>query len=471
MTDEPRGCYNPNRMLKLHNTLSRRKDAFKPIKKSVVRLYTCGPTVYDRAHIGNLRTYIFEDILRRTLKYDGYRVKQIMNITDVEDKIIKRFKREKKKDIHEITKPYTKAFFEDIGKLNIEKAEGYPTVTGNIREIIRLIRRLEKRGFAYRGRDGSIYFDISKFKDYGRLARIKKVNLKSGVRVSADEYEKGDIGDFVLWKKKKKGEPSWKSPFGEGRPGWHIECSAIGMKHLGGSFDIHTGGVDNIFPHHDNEIAQSEGATGEKFVNYWVHGEHLIVDGRKMSKSLKNFYTLEDLEDKGFNPISFRYLMLTAHYRSKLNFTWRAMESASRALNNIYREMAYINIIMKGDKEKRGVRKTAGYEKSFMEALNDDLNTPKALSVMWSVVRDKGLSAGIKKELLMKFDKVLGLNLKVAESFLNIPEKIDQLVHHRENLRSHKQFIQADALRKRVEDLGYTIEDTEKGPFVWPKRM
>ncbi len=280
--------------LKLYNTLSRKKQVFRPLRDKKVGLYACGPTVYDYAHIGNLRTYIFEDVLRRTLKHNGYRVKQVMNITDIDDKIIKRSQKEKK-NIYKITKPLTKIFFGDLRKLNIEKAEVYPRATAHIKEIIKLIQILLKKGFAYHGKDKSIYFKISKFKKYGRLSGLKKRELKIGARIEADEYNKNQARDFVLWKAKKQGETFWPSPFGNGRPGWHIECSAMSMKYLGNTLDIHAGAVDLIFPHHENEIAQSEAATGKKFVNYWVEGEHLSVDGRRMAKSLNDCYTLRDL--------------------------------------------------------------------------------------------------------------------------------------------------------------------------------
>ena len=306
--------------IKFYNTINRKIQIFKPLDKRAIRIYTCGPTVYNFAHIGNLRTYIFEDVLRRVLEYNDYKVRQIMNITNVEDKIINKAVKENK-TIAEITKPYEKIFFSDIKKLNIKKAEVYPKATKHIKEIISLINKIIKKKFAYQSDDGSIYFDISKFKKYGRLSELEKKELKISTRVSADEYQKEDARDFVLWKAKKNNEPSWPSPWGNGRPGWHIECSAMSIKYLGEYFDIHAGGVDNIFPHHENEIAQAEAATGKKFVNFWIHGEHLLVDGKKMAKSLDNFYNLEFLEKKGFNPLAFRYLILISHYRSKLNFT------------------------------------------------------------------------------------------------------------------------------------------------------
>lgn len=468
-------------MLKLYNTLFRKKQVFWPLHNRKVGLYTCGPTVYDYAHIGNLRTYIFEDILRRTLEYNGYKVKQVMNITDVEDKIIKRAKMENKK-IDKITKPFIKIFFNDIKKLNIEKAEFYPRATAHIKEILDLIQILLKKGFAYQGNDKSIYFDISKFKNYGKLSRLKKREIKIGARILADEYNKSEAQDFVLWKTNRSGltrikknlevdkrgiEPAWKSPWGLGRPGWHIECSAMSMKYIGKTIDIHTGGIDLIFPHHENEIAQSEAASGKKFVRFWIHGEHLLVNGQKMSKSLGNILTLREVKEKENNPLAFRYLVLTSHYRSKLNFTWKSLGAARNALDNLYSILRTSNLQDMDDNFRTSdVRKL---EKNFLTAVNDDLNTPKALSFVWQVVKDNRLSAKIKKQLLLKFDKVLGLGFKEVKP-LKIPPKIKQLVVRREKLRINKQFIQADSLRKKIEKLGYFIDDTPFGPMVRKQR-
>lgn len=474
-------------MLKLYNTLSRKKQVFQPLRDKKVGLYICGPTVYDFAHLGNLRTYIFEDILRRTLEHNGYQVKQVMNITDVEDKIIKRAKKENK-NIYKITKPFTKIFFADIKKLNIKKAEIYPKATNHIREMIGLIQLLIKKGVAYQGKDKSIYFNVGKFGNYGRLSELKKREIKIGARIAADEYNKKEARDFVLWKTKKHewpriktrmatnkfvvidSEPAWQSPWGWGRPGWHIECSAMAMKYLGNTLDIHAGAVDLIFPHHENEIAQSEAATGKKFVNYWIHGEHLLVDNQRMAKSLGNFYTLRNLENKKFNPLAFRYLVLTSHYRSKLNFTWKSLAAGQNALDNLYNEFRN-SILRTSDVQNIDINfrtsdvKKLKYRKSFMTAVNDDLNTPKALTIVWQVIKDKRISPTDKKQLLLEFNQVLGLNLDKIKS-LKIPQKIKQLATKREKLRVNKQFIQADRLRKKIEALGYIIEDTASGPRV-----
>ena len=452
--------------IKFYNTINRKIQIFKPLDKRVIRIYTCGPTVYNFAHIGNLRTYIFEDVLRRVLEYNDYKVKQVMNITDVEDKIINKAIKENK-TIAEITKPYEKIFFSDIKKLNIKKAEVYPKATKHIKEIISLINKIIKKKFAYQSDDDSIYFDISKFKKYGRLSELEKKELKISARVSADEYQKEDARDFVLWKAKKNNEPSWPSPWGNGRPGWHIECSAMSIKYLGEYFDIHAGGVDNIFPHHENEIAQAEAATGKKFVNFWIHGEHLLVDGKKMAKSLDNFYNLEFLEKKGFNPLAFRYLILISHYRSKLNFTWTALEAAQNALNNLYR--AFL-ILDKNHDKTRGANKS--YEtrkKQFLIAINDDLNTPKAIAVLWRVIKDKTLSSSLKKRLLLEFDSIFGLGLKNIKQ-IKIPSNLKIIIAEREKLRDNQQFIQADLLRKNIERLGYIVEDTAYGTKITPSR-
>ena len=348
--------------MKLYNTLTHKKESFKPIHKNWVGLYTCGPTVYNYAHIGNLRTYIFQDILRRTLEYGGYKVKHVMNITDVEDKIIRDAARAGK-TIFAFTKTYMKAFKDDLKMLNIEPAWKFPKATGHIKEMITLIQTLLKKKIAYVA-DGSVYFSIHKFKSYGRLSGLKKRMLKVGVRIEADEYTKDNVQDFVLWKGAKPGEPSWPAPFGKGRPGWHIECSAMAMKYLGKSFDLHTAAVDLIFPHHENEIAQSQGATGKLFVKYWLHGEYLLVDGAKMSKSLGNVFTIRDIEARGFDALAFRYLVLGAQYRSKLNFTWEALGGSEKTLEKLY---AFVREL-KSEKRKAKSNFTA-IKKNFKKRL------------------------------------------------------------------------------------------------------
>ncbi|MBI4993954.1 cysteine--tRNA ligase [Candidatus Wolfebacteria bacterium] len=455
-------------MIKLYNTLTRKKQIFKPIKAKNAGMYTCGPTVYWHAHLGNLRTFIFEDILRRSLKYNGYKINQVMNITDIDDKIIKKAGAENK-PISVVTKLYTKFFLNDIKKLNIEKAEAYPKATTHIKEMVAMIKILLQKKIAYKGEDGSIYFNISKFKNYGKLSGLKNREIKIGARIAADEYKKEDAQDFVLWKSKRPDEPSWPAPFGPGRPGWHIECSAMSKKYLGKTFDIHAGGVDLIFPHHENEIAQSEAANAKKFANYWIHGEHLLINNDKMSKSLKNIFTLRDIEEKGFNPLSYRYLVLTAHYRSKLNFTWESLQASQNALNNLSEFLKTKTDKHQKTNENKNIKI---YEKKFLEAVNDDLNTPKAIALVWQIIKDNKLSNAAKKQLILNFDKVLGLNLNKIKpaKIQKIPLKIKQMADERELLRRNKQFIPADLLRKKIEQLGYTIEDTNYGHKITPAR-
>ncbi len=445
--------------LKFYNTLTHKKQVFKPLRDKRVGLYTCGPTVYSYAHIGNLRTYIFEDILRRVLEYSSYNVKHIMNITDVEDKII-RDSKTVGKTIFEFVKLYEKAFFSDLKKLNIKPAYTYPKATEHIKEMITIIGLLLKKKLAYKAND-SIYFDVSKFKKYGQLSGVKTRELKIGARVDADEYTKNEAEDFVLWKAKKTGEPSWEAPFGSGRPGWHIECSAMSMKYLGTSFDIHAGAVDLIFPHHENEIAQSEGATGKKFVTYFIEGEHLLVNSKKMSKSLGSMYTLRDILNKGFDPIAFRYLVLTAHYRSKLNFTWESMASAGNALKKL-RE-TFENL--KKSREQLNKKILNQYKKRFEGYINDDLNTPRALALLWEVLKSEKINSETKYEITNNFEEILGLRLRgIKLEKTGIPEKIIALVKKREKYRKENNFTASDELRKKIESLGWMIEDTILGP-------
>jgi len=445
--------------LKLYNILTRKKQLFKPLKDKMVGLYACGPTVYNYAHIGNLRTYIFEDILKRALEFNGYEVKYVMNITDVEDKIIRDSKKAKK-NILDFVKPYEKAFFEDLKKLNIEKAYKYPKATQHIKEMIKIISALLRRGLAYKV-NNSIYFDIFKFKSYGKLSGLKSRELKVGARVDVDEYGKADAEDFVLWKAAKADEPSWNAPFGKGRPGWHIECSAMSMKYLGETFDIHAGAVDLIFPHHENEIAQSEGVTGKPFVKYFIEGEHLLVDSKKMSKSFGNIHTLKNIEVKGFDPLAFRYLILTAHYRSKLNFTWKSLEAAQNALKKLRESVLEIqkeaekSIVLKNDFNK--------YQDKFLSHVNNDLEMPCALALLWDIIKSEKLTAKTKYNLIIDFDKVFGLNLSKIK-IEKIPPPVLKLVKEREKYRQEKNFTKSDELRQKIESLGWLVEDTIKGP-------
>ncbi len=441
-------------MLKLYNFLSRKIEDFKPIG-DVVGLYTCGPTVYNFVHIGNWRTFVFEDILKRTLLFDGYKVKHVMNITDIDDKIIKKAS-EERIPINELTKEYTDAFFADLGRLNILKADEYPQATEHIESMLKIIGKLVDGGLAY-VKDGSVYFSIAKFKGYGKLSGTNVKGVKAGARVDVDEYDKDNPQDFVLWKASgedaKARHEAFDSPWGVGRPGWHIECSAMSTQYLGDTFDIHTGGVDLLFPHHENEIAQSEGATGKKFVNIWMEGEHLLVNGEKMAKRLGNVFTLGDVAKKGFDPMAVRYLFLTAHYRSKLNFTWESLEAAQNALLNLKREVST------WDDPKIGC---AEFEGKFKEAVSDDLNMPKALSVFWEMVKsDHPTSAKHQSALVM--DELLGLGLSEVKR-AQLPVGAQELINKREELRKKGDFAGSDKIREQLAGMGVEIEDTPEGP-------
>ncbi len=443
-------------MLKLYNTLSKQLEEFKPQKPSRVTMYTCGPTVYDHMHIGNLRTFVFSDILLRVLKYDGYKVEAAENITDIDDKIIKRAK-EKNTTIDKVSKEYTKYFLSDITKLNIEvkNLKEQPRATEYVGKMVEYIKALLDKGFAYQEKDGSVYFDISKFVNYGKLSGVEKRELKTGTRVLSDEYTKENVQDFALWKAVGKDEVGFDSSFGRGRPGWHIECSVMSQTILGNKIDIHTGGIDLVFPHHENEIAQSEAKTGESpFVKYWVHGAHMLVDGKKMSKSLNNFYTLSDLEKRGFEPLSLRYLFLQTHYRQEMNFTWEALEAAQNALNKLRKEVVSLGEPKIGCSELEG---------KFLSAVNDDLNMPQALSVLWETVNSDNPSSA-KSESVLKFDEVLGLSLSDSNEILKsqekeLPEEVRKMLEEREVLRYQKKYEEADKIREKILKMGYKVED------------
>lgn len=460
------------------NTLSRQKEPFRPITPGSVKMYTCGPTVYDFPHIGNLRTYVFEDVLRRWLKFSGYQVVQVMNLTDVDDKTIRGAKT-KKMDLRAFTVQYTNAFMEDLKALHIEKAEHYPRATDHIPEMAEIIRSLLSQGIAYRGEDGSIYYNIAKFKSYGELAHINVDELKIGARVQHDEYDKEHASDFALWKAwdPEDGEVFWETELGKGRPGWHIECSAMSMKYLGPHFDIHTGGVDNIFPHHQNEIAQSEAFTGQKFVNYWLHAEHLIVDGKKMSKSLGNFYTLRDLIKKGYMPMALRYFFVANHYRTKLNFTIAAFQGAQSALERILDFLKRLKTF-NGKSWSQLSERLKQSQQEFQSGMNDDLNTPQAMAAVHDLITEvnmamaEGFVSKQDAEKIMQFfveiDSVLGLNVEGALHQESFPAEIVALMEQREAARKAKDFAKSDILRKSLLDKGFFIEDTPSGPRCKP---
>lgn len=463
--------------MRLFNTETRQKETVIPLKQGEISLYTCGPTVYNYAHIGNFRTYVFEDLLRRSLKYFGYKVVQVQNITDIDDKTLAGAIHEKKK-LREYTDPYAKAFFDDLHTLHIEPAEHYPHATDYIPQMIEMIQKLIDRGLAYRGADESIYYSIHKFPSYGRLSHLKMDELQAGAsrRVGTDEYDKENVSDFVLWKAydyERDGQIFWESPFGKGRPGWHIECSAMAMSLLGETIDIHVGGVDNMFPHHENEIAQSEGCTGKCFVKHWLHAEHLLVDHRKMSKSLGNFYTLRDLLKKGYTGTEVRMLLIGSHYRTQLNFTMEGLDAARTTLERLGDFVERLKNV--SQKEAGGEMKNliGTTRTTFKDSLADDLNISQAFAALFDFVRkvnqlcDSGkVSEHEAKEalsFLKELDQVLGI-IPFERKELDIPQELIKALELREQARQAKSWAEADKQRAVITSAGYLIEDTPAGP-------
>jgi cysteinyl-tRNA synthetase len=459
-------------MLKLYNTESRQKEAVTLAKgASSIRLYTCGPTIYDFAHIGNFRTYVFEDILRRTIQFFGLKVEQTMNITDLDDKTIHGAIKNQV-PLKTFTEPFRIAFFEDLARLNIQKAEHYPNATDYILEMIEMIKTLLEKGFAYESPSRSIYFAIRKFPSYGRLSHLNLTDLKVNASGDneADEYEKENISDFVLWKAydpMRDGKIFWESPFGPGRPGWHLECSAMSTKIFGPSLDIHCGGVDNMFPHHENEIAQSECCTGHHFVRIWAHAEHLLVDHKKMSKRLGNFYTLRDLLDKGYTGQEVRYLLLSTHYRTQLNFTFAGLDAARSSLSRIF------DLISRLKEIKTPGNSSFDFEapnRQFKEAIGDDLNTSAALSILFDLIRSLNTFCDEKKltqvdaqkalSLISSWDEVLGVLTPKEEE---IPSDLLSFLEQREKARREKNWALSDQMRDAILSRGYQIEDTPTG--------
>ena len=455
----------------LFNTLTRRKEKFTPLEEGKVGMYTCGPTVYDFAHIGNFRAFLFEDLLKRWLEYRGYKVTHVMNLTDVDDKTI-RGSQKQGVPLGEFTKLYAEAFFEDIKALNVKPATVYPRATEHIPEMVNLVKTLMAKGYAYTAQDGSIYFAISKFPAYGQLSHINVQELKAGARVKTDEYAKEEAQDFALWKAwtPEDGDVYWKTDLGKGRPGWHIECSAMSMRYLGETFDIHCGGIDNMFPHHENEIAQSEAATGKKFVRYWLHNEHLQVEGKKMAKKLGNYYTLRDLLQKGYDPIAIRYLLLSTHYRQQFNFTFEGLEAAKGAVERLRN---FVRRLQDADGEGGGqvAELLRGVQTGFGGAMDDDLNISVALGALFDFVRevnnllDSGEVRRSEAEATGRFmadlDQVLGVIGKVEAEAL--PEGAEKLIAEREEARKAKDWATADALRIKLKEMGVVVEDTAHG--------
>lgn len=464
----------------LTNSLTRRKEKFEPINPPNVGMYSCGMTVYDYTHIGHGRKYVTDDILKRVLTVNGFKVKQVQNVTDVghlvsdadegEDKLEKGAAKTGK-TVWEVADFFTKYFYDSMDKLNIIRPDVICKATDHIKEQIELIERLFKNGFAYDTPE-AVYFDTTKFETYGELTGQKQDEKKIAVRSEVETGEhKKHPADFALWFKRvgrfEKHTMHWDSPWGDGFPGWHIECSAMGMKYLGEQFDIHTGGEDHIPVHHTNEIAQSEGATGKRpFVKYWLHYAFLVVDGRKMSKSLGNFYTIEDVEEKGFEPLSLRYLYLTTHYRDPLNFTWKSLEAAQSALQNLKSLIVNLKSSERIALSQEKNEKVEKYRDDFTQAINDDLGTPKGLAVLWEMLKSN-IPSSDKYDLALYFDEVLGLGLAEASFLkLEIPLEVMKLVEKREEFRKEGKFSEGDRLRKEIEEKGFIVEDTPAGSKV-----
>jgi cysteinyl-tRNA synthetase len=480
------------RPIRLFNTLSRQVETLEPLLPGVVTLYTCGPTVYNFAHIGNLRTFLFQDLLKRSLQAAGYEVRHCMNITDVEDKII----RDSQKDVPEgadnaarhaamkaLTARFTQAFFDDLEAVGIAQSSFsfLPRATEYIPQMIALIQRLERKGLAY-AREGSVYYRIAGLPHYGCLAHLDREGMQLGTSVDSDEYERESISDFVLWKAGKAGEPTWDSPWGPGRPGWHIECSAMGMELLGERVDIHSGGVDLIFPHHENEIAQSEGATGHTWVKHWVHGEFLLVEGEKMSKSLGNFYTLRDLVEKGFDPLTFRYAIQSNHYRKLYNFSIDGLKAAKSSLDRLrtFRKR------MEGNGESAGagqwkeaidpLRRIAQARDDFWAALSDDLNTPEALAAIFTLVSDLNAQddrAALTREerdaALAFLDETNAIFAGWPHEEASLDAEVEALIEARKAAKAAKNWAESDAIRDRLKAMGILLEDRKDGSVGWKK--
>jgi cysteinyl-tRNA synthetase len=476
-------------MLRFYNTLSRRLEEFVPLVEGRVGMYVCGPTIYAAPHIGNMRTFFFADVLHRYLEYRGYEVKFVMNLTDVDDKTIRWALREGV-SLGDYTEPYAAVLFENLDGLGIERADLYPRATEYIPGMVELIRRLEEKGLAYEA-DGSVYFDISEFPDYGKLSRVDPAQARRGERVAADEYEKGDVRDFALWKAAKPEDYQvkavWETPWGPGRPGWHIECSVMSMHNLGETFDIHGGGVDLVFPHHEDEIAQSEGATGKPFARYWLHGEFLQLEGEKMAKSSGNIFTVQDLLERGAKASSIRHTFLTAHYRSKLNFTWEALASSAEAVRRLVTTRDRLRDLpevpdARADERARLHQAADQALRAFSAAMDDDLNTSVALSALFGLVREINARAdelgplpitaaekAAALDALKRMDQVLGL-LSLAEREREreaggeLAEWVEERLAARQAARRERDFARSDAIRDELAARGVVVEDTPTGP-------
>ena len=447
--------------MNVFNSLTRRTEELTPLADGTIRLYTCGPTVYNYAHIGNFRAYAFEDVLRRVVQFNGMKVKQVMNLTDVDDKTI-RGANAAGVPLTDYTKTYKDAFFADLKELNIQPAEVYPAATDHIPEMIALVSKLVEKGIAYQSEDGSVYFNVRKFPGYGKLAHIDFDHQQTGARCAADEYDKENVGDFALWKawEESDGPVGWDSPWGRGRPGWHIECSAMSMKYLGETFDLHTGGIDNLFPHHENEIAQAEAATGKPFVKTWMHCAHLKVNGEKMSKSAGNFFTLRDLIAKGWSGREIRYVLVNAHYRTGLNFAFDALEDARKSLERIDRCVAAAT---EGDAPEWA----KAHLDEFTAAVNDDLNLPRAFAALFGLVRETNAhGGGPVLSVFRRMDEVLGVIFFGKAGKVEVPAEIQALLDLRAKARAERNWAESDRLRDEIAAAGWAVKDSKDGQSV-----
>jgi cysteinyl-tRNA synthetase len=476
--------------IRFHNTLGGKIEAFTPLKSDEVRMYTCGPTVYDYAHIGNFRTFVFQDILRRFLKLRGFKMNHVMNLTDVDDRIIAN-SAAAGVSIREYTEKFAQAFFDDCKTLSIEAPEHWIRATDHSEDMVKLIRRLQEKTYTYPS-EGSIYYRIEKFPHYGQLSNIDVTGIQAGARVDVDRYEKESARDFALWKAPKPGEHFWETPIGKGRPGWHIECSAMAMKYLGETLDIHTGGIDLAFPHHENEIAQSEGATGKRFVRYWMHAEHLLVEGEKMSKSLGNFYTLRDLFAKGYKPSALRFALASVPYRKQLNFTFDGLQQAASSVERLRNFAARLSQgKFPPGKQKGMAARVAEAAEEFDVGLSDDLNTARALAAAFDLLRETNISMDkgdfrqedvtAAKEFLATFDRVFAvmedndaeklraLGFGAKDSGPDDTE-IEKFVADRQAARQRRDFAASDRIRQELADRGILIEDSRDGGVRWKRK-
>ena len=463
--------------MKVYNSLSRRVEELTPLAGDEIRLYTCGPTVYNFAHIGNFRAYSFEDVLRRVIQFNGMKIRQVMNLTDVDDKTI-RGANAAGVPLRDYTRTYKDAFFADLKTLNIQPAEVYPAATDHIPEMIALVAKLMEKGVAYQSDDGSVYFKVREFPGYGKLAHIDFDHQQTGARCAADEYDKENVGDFALWKawEPSDGPVGWDSPWGRGRPGWHIECSAMSMKYLGETFDLHTGGIDNLFPHHENEIAQAEAATGKPFVKTWMHCAHLKVNGEKMSKSAGNFFTLRDLTEKGYTGREIRYVLINAHYRTGLNFAFSALDDARKSLARIDECVGRV------EAAAAGAAKTAGDPPEFAAkcladfaaAVNDDLNLPSAFAALFDLVRQTNAHLAEVSDpaallaVFRRMDEVLGVVFFGRAVVAEVPPEVQALVDARAAARAAKDWAESDRLRAEIAAAGWIVKDSREGQSLSP---